>query len=94
MAQITTLIFTTVDGKHQSESIQINAEYCTVALTTSNSGAITLQRSYNSVDYSHVEDFEIDAPIGNVEFGVSDIVRGQYIRVLSTAPITKGGVLQ
>ncbi|MGL4994126.1 MAG: hypothetical protein ACRC6R_08420 [Bacteroidales bacterium] len=93
MASIREIIFNKVGEQYHSTPFQINRERCTIALTTQSAGTITMQRSYNGVAYAPVTDLNIEAASGNTEFGLSDIVPGQFIKIISTVPIIKAGLL-
>lgn len=87
---ISNITVTEQQGKYVSKGIQLYDNNSVIRLVTSQSGKVTIERSIIGADYAPVDGFEVsvvaDAP---VEIGISDAKRGQYIRIVSTAPITE-----
>jgi uncharacterized protein (DUF39 family) len=75
-----------------SEGVQVNANICAVRVLTSASSTITVEQSIDGTNYSAIADISLTID-GPGEFNLSDIVPGQYIRVVSTATMTDCKIL-
>lgn len=76
-----------------SEAAQLLQSKCVIQVTTSASSTITFERSIDGVNFSAIPDVSLAAN-GVAEINLDGFVRGQWLRVRSTATMTSCKILQ
>ena len=69
--------------KYVSPGVQIEGTAAAVQIKTAVAATITVERAVNAKDFSPVPNFEL-AVNGLDEFNVTNALKGQWIRVVST----------
>lgn len=95
MATLTSLTFAADGvGRYVSSSVQLKNRVASVAVALSAPGSIAIERSLDSVNFSTVPEFSKSlTAAGLLEFGLSDVPEGQYIRIVTTVLPTSIKVL-
>jgi len=75
-----------------SAAVQVNSESCAIRVVTSASSTITVQRSIDGVNFTDIPDVSLVVN-GTDEMNLNGIVKGQYLKVSSTAAMTSCKIL-
>jgi hypothetical protein len=81
----------TITG-NESESFQVSGNNVAVSVETSASATVKAQTSIDNVNFTDVEDAVLTVN-GVYNFNLTDLVEGQFVKVIATGSLIKVSVL-
>lgn len=84
MATLKTLVIT----NKVTEAVRIDSNSCAIRVTTTEASVITVERSLDGNNFSVIPDVSLTVNNASDEMNLTDIVPGQWLRVVSTGMMT------